>query len=138
MSGLTSSSFTLKLDVESVLNVALRLEGIDKVIDSFGKRAGMVVQTVDFVTKKNAEEIRENAKKRAPVLTGTLRGSLATEQKLPWCGVGSYHPNVPYARIRNYINKKNPQTVGYLTNSSLNREQYQRDIKEAIKELKKL
>jgi len=126
--------------VENVLNLTLRLEGIDKVIDSFGKRAGMVVQTVDFVTKKNAEEIRKKAKERAPVLTGTLRGSLATEQKLPmvW-GVGSYHPNVPYARIRNYINKKNPQTVGYLTNSLFEqRDKYLGDVKEAIKELKKL
>lgn len=123
-----------------MLNVTVKIQGLDRVIDSFGKRAGMVVQTVDFATKKNAEEIRENAKNRAPVLTGALRGSLATEQKLPmvW-GVGSYHPNVPYAKIRNYINKKNPQTVGYLTNSLFEqRDKYQRDIKEAIKELKKL
>jgi hypothetical protein len=118
----------------------MRLEGIEELITKYHVRATTIVKALDFTTKKNAEEIRENAKKRAPVLTGTLRGSLATEQKLPmvW-GVGSYHPNVPYAKIRNYINKKNPGTVGYLTNSLFEqRDKYQRDIKEAIKELKKL
>lgn len=100
----------------------------------------MAAKTFDFVTKKNAEEIRENAKNKAPVLTGTLRGSLSTEQKalMVW-GIGSYHPNVPYAKVRNYINKKHPNTVGYLTNSLFEqRNKYERDLKEAITELKKL
>jgi len=49
--------------VENVLNLTLRLEGIDKVIDSFGKRAGMVVQTVDFVTKKTLKKSERMPKK---------------------------------------------------------------------------
>ena len=120
-----------------MFEVSLKLVGIEEVIKSFGRRAEVLVEMVDYVTKVNAEEIKKNAKNRAPRLTGALRRSIIKYQIAPmvWA-VGS---DVPYARIRNYINKKNPQTIGYLTNSLFEqRDKYQRDIKEAIKELKKL
>jgi hypothetical protein len=47
--------------------------------------------------------------------------------------------DVPYARLRNYVNNLHPETVGYLTKTLFEqREQFVRDIEEAVRELKKL
>jgi len=123
-----------------LLELIVRVEGIDELIQKYHVRASTIVKALDFTTKKNAEEIREIAKERAPVLTGTLRGSIDKEQVEPmvW-SVGSYNPNCPYARIRNYINNAHPTTIGYLTKTLFeHRDKYEKDLKETVKELKKL
>lgn len=120
-----------------MFEVSLKLVGIEEVIKSFGRRAEVLVEMVDYVTKVNAEEIKKNAKNRAPRLTGALRRSIIKYQIAPmvWA-VGS---DVPYAKVRNYINRKNPQTVGYLTNSLFEqRDKYHRDVGTVIKRLKEL
>ena len=123
-----------------MLDVNMRLEGIEELITKYHVRATTIVKALDFTTKKNAEEIRVIAKDRAPVLTGILRGSIDKEQKemMVW-GIGSYNPNCPYARIRNYINNLHPMTVGYLTKTHFeHRDKYKKDLQETIRELKKL
>lgn len=120
-----------------MLELNVRVEGIEELIQKYHVRASTIVKALDFTTKKNAEEIRVIAKNRAPVLTGALRGSIDKERKEPM--VWAVFSELPYARIRNYINNKHPQTVGYLTNSLFEqRDKYLGDVKEAIKELKKL
>jgi len=123
-----------------LLDISVRLEGIEELITKYHVRATTLTKVLDFATKKSAEEIRIKAKDRAPVLTGTLRGSIDKEQKelMVW-GIGSYHPNCPYARLRNYVNNLHPDTVGYLTKTLFeHRDKYVKDLQEAIKELKKL
>ncbi len=113
----------------------IEVKGLDKVIKSFGNRAEELVGLIDYAVKITAEEVSKNAKKRAPRLTGALRRSIIKYQiDLMIWAVGS---DVPYARVRNYINKKNPQTVGYLTNSLFEqRGTLEKQIDMAIKKLK--
>jgi len=120
-----------------VLELNVRVEGIEELIQKYHVRASTIVKALDFTTKKNAEEIRVIAKDRAPVLTGALRGSIDKEQKemMVW----AVFSELPYARIRNYINNKHPQTIGYLTKTLFEqREPFTKDLKEAVQELKKL
>lgn len=119
-----------------MLNVTLKLEGLDTLIEKWDKRPELLIQALDFVVKKNAEEIRAKAKERAPVLTGTLRRSIDKEEVATM--LYAVFSDVPYARLRNYVNNLHPETVGYLTKTLFEqREQFTKDIQEAIKELKK-
>ena len=121
-----------------MLNVTLKLEGLDELIEKWDKRPELLIKALDFVVKKNAEEIRAKAKARAPVLTGTLRRSIDKEP-LATMLYAVFSDNVPYARLRNYVNNLHPETVGYLTKTLFEqREQFVRDIEEAVRELKKL
>lgn len=120
-----------------MLNVTLKLEGLDELIEKWDKRPELLIKALDFVVKKNAEEIRVKAKARAPVLTGTLRRSIDKEQLATM--LYAVFSDVPYARLRNYVNNLHPETVGYLTKTLFEqREQFVRDIEEAVRELKKL
>lgn len=60
-----------------MLNITLKLEGLDELIEKWDKRPELLIKALDFVVKKNAEEIRVKAKARAPVLTGTLRNNVS-------------------------------------------------------------
>ena len=121
-----------------MLNIALKLEGLDELIAKWDRRPDLLIQALDFVVKKNAEEIREKAKHRAPVLTGALQDSIDKEP-LAKMLYAIFSDNIPYARLRNYVNNLHPETVGYLTKTLFEqREQFMRDIEEAVRELKKL
>lgn len=120
-----------------MLSPSIEFRGLDELIGNWEKRPDLMIKAIDFVVKRNAEEIRKKAKERAPVLTHALQRSIDKEQiaKMLW----AVFSDVPYARIRNYINNLHPETIGYLTKSLFEqREQLERDIREAVRELKKL
>lgn len=58
--------------------------------------------------------VRTSAIRNAPVLTGTLRRSITVDNSAIKYWTGKVWTNVPYARIREYINKKNPHTRFYM------------------------
>lgn len=120
-----------------MLSISLEIQGLQDVIGAWQKRPDLMIKAIDFVVKKNAEEIRAKAKERAPVLTGALRRSINKEQvaKMLW----SVFSDVPYAKLRNYVNNLHPETVGYLTKTLFEqRPQFERDVREAVRGLKKL
>lgn len=120
-----------------MLSPSIEFRGLDELIGNWEKRPDLMIKAIDFVVKRNAEEIRAKAKERAPVLTGALRRSIDKEKlaDMLW----TVFSDVPYARIRNYVNNLHPETIGYLTKSLFEqREQLERDIREAVRELKKL
>jgi len=73
-------------------------------------------------------EIQNRAKEIAPYVTGTLRRSITSNFGRIKQGITTVGSGVPYARIRHYINKKNPHTLRYLERGYTENEQKIRDI----------
>lgn len=76
------------------------------------------IKLLDVGVLEMATDVQRKSAMLAPVDTGNLRNSGRIKRN----GVGSYSViygggggfSVPYAKIRHYVNKKNPGTVGYL------------------------
>ena len=73
----------------------------------------MLIKALDFVVKKNAEEIRVKAESESTGLNRDIKTSIDKEPLATI--ICCFSDNVPYARLRNYVNNLHPETVGYLT-----------------------
>lgn len=57
--------------------------------------------------------VQNAAKNNAPYLTGTLKKSITTDNTHIASGKVEVGSNLEYARIREYVNKRNPHTRFY-------------------------
>ncbi len=67
-----------------------------------------------------ADRILSDARMRAPKLTGALRSDGRVIERQGECTIKFGDARVPYARMRHFNNKKNPQTKYYLQNAGDN------------------
>lgn len=83
--------------------------------------AWLKIQQVNAKNKRRsmAESIRGRASMIAPRLSGDLGQNGRVEEKGSDTSTIVFgDENVPYARRRNFENKKNPQTLNYLKNAA--------------------
>lgn len=71
-------------------------------------------QRMNMALRSMSEGILNDAKNIAPILTGALRQSGRLKVKKNEVDVIFGGGDVPYAKIRHYVNHKNPQTLRYL------------------------
>ena len=67
--------------------------------------------TIEKSLKQSTQLVRREAIQNAPVLTWQLRRSITTEIKNNYWLVWT---NLPYGKVREFVNKKNPQTKFYM------------------------
>lgn len=63
---------------------------------------------------QSTQIVRSDAIRNAPYQTGTLRRSITVDNKSIRQWIGIVGTNVVYARVREYINKKNPHKRFYM------------------------
>lgn len=64
-----------------------------------------------------ATTVQRSAKRNAPVLTWTLRRSISTDLAEVKNDIAKVWTNVPYAKLREYENRKNPRRRFYMRRS---------------------
>lgn len=85
------------------------------------KTGGFEVNIKNAIEKALAQTallVQNKAKELAPYDTGKLRQSITTNFNRIKQGKAIIWSPLPYARLRNYVNKRNPQTKFYLVSRS--------------------
>jgi len=91
----------------SLGTVTIEMKSLDRLLKNFPKKAK---KTIDLSLNQSGLEVRNQAKKNAPVLTGHLRRSIIHKLK---SGVHvEVGTDVVYARVREFNTKRLPK--GYL------------------------
>ena len=67
-----------------------------------------------------SDRILADARMRAPKLTGALRSDGRVIERRGECTIVFGDARVPYARLRHFVNNKNPHTKYYLQNAGDN------------------
>ena len=71
-------------------------------------------RNLDNAKRAMADSILGRATMIAPKLTGALRSDGRVETRDTSLAIVFGDERVPYARMRHYVNRKNPQTLNYL------------------------
>lgn len=92
-----------------------------------------VSSAIQLMLMDVANVIQNSAKQNAPYLTGTLRKSINTDFNKIQRGTAIVWSPVKYARVREYVNNKNPHTKYYLRRwYSENEMKIQKIVKDAL------
>lgn len=74
----------------------------------------LTLRNMSTAQRAMGDAIHNRAQMLAPVLTGALKADGRVEQKGGQITVKFGGSSVPYARLRHFENRKNPQTLRYL------------------------
>ena len=95
--------------------------------ESWKKKTGNFGPKIERLVKWYAEEVKSRAQQQlAPIyedrrswpVSGRLRGDIGIDPKIAVGGgkyIGVIYAPVPYARLRHYVNKAHPSTIGYFS-----------------------
>lgn len=97
-----------------MIKVSAKYTKLNGGIETFNKVA---TQNLKNAQKAMANSILNTAMMKAPVLTGALKSDGRIEYRNADIAVVFGDERVPYARLRHFENRKNPQTKYYLSNA---------------------
>lgn len=80
----------------------VRVEGLDKVMNSFIKRASTAADNADKVTETYTRKMANESSEQAPYKTGALRSDVAASPRRIRKGTWEYGSRLPYARKQEY------------------------------------
>jgi len=112
---------TAKFDEESwkrkVRGVGGSGGGIEKLVRLYANRVLLMAkERIQPIYADHAEG--EKTGKYPWVVTGQLKARMGIDPKINYGGgkyIGIVYADVPYARLRHYVNKAHPSTIGYFS-----------------------
>lgn len=112
------------------MNINVKVQGIEKVMQGFDQRANEAVVRADKVTETYTRKMANESAGLAPVDTGDLRASVAASPRKLSDGLWEYGSELPYARRQEYEHKSKK---GFIRKSVWNnREAYREAVKREV------